>query len=72
MLAQITGGIIGVITAHFMFDMDILDASTKVRAGPGQWMGDFVATFGLFGTILACLIERLKGLCEVVESHVAA
>ena len=71
-LAQITGGIVGVFAAHFMFDMDILDASTKVRTGSGQWMGEFVATFGLVGTILACLKARPDAVPMVVGLYITA
>ena len=71
-LAQITGGIIGVFAAHFMFDIDILDASTKVRAGPGQWMGEFIATFGLVGTILACLKARPDAVPMAVGLYITA
>lgn len=71
-LVQITGGIIGVFAAHFMFDIDILDASTKVRAGPGQWLGEFLATFGLVGTILACLKARPDAVPMAVGLYITA
>lgn len=71
-LAQITGGIVGVFAAHFMFDMDILDASTKVRSGPGQWMGEFVATFGLVGTIMACIKARPSAVPMAVGLYITA
>ena len=41
-----------------MFDEPILMLSAKLRTGPGQWAGEMVATFGLVGTILACLRFR--------------
>jgi glycerol uptake facilitator-like aquaporin len=34
-----------------MFDVPILQFSTKSRTGVGQWTGEFVATFGLILTI---------------------
>lgn len=71
-LAQISGGIIGVFAAHFMFDIEILDASTKVRAGAGQWMGEFIATFGLVGTILACLKARPDAVPMAVGLYITA
>jgi glycerol uptake facilitator-like aquaporin len=57
-LTQIVGGIAGVLAAHLMFDNPLFDPSTTVRAGIGQWAGEFVATFGLVGTILCCLKNR--------------
>src|SRR5690242_1116735 len=52
---QILGAIIGVLAAHAMFDLPIWQLSTKVRASPGQWLSEAVATFGLVLTILGCL-----------------
>ncbi len=71
-LAQITGGIIGVFAAHFMFNMPILEASSTVRSGSGQWMGEFVATFGLVGTILACLKARPEAVPMAVGLYITA
>ena len=59
-VAQILGGISGVLVAHVMFDNLLFDPSTTVRTGLGQWVGEFVATFGLVGTILGCLKSRPK------------
>ena len=59
-LTQIVGGIAGVLAAHVMFDNPLIDPSTTVRAGLGQWVGEFVATFGLVGTILCCLKTRAE------------
>ncbi|MBV9833591.1 MAG: aquaporin family protein [Alphaproteobacteria bacterium] len=51
-LVQIVGGIVGVWLAHLMFDLPILQASTKLRSGIGQWAGEITATFGLALLIL--------------------
>ncbi len=72
LLAQITGGIAGVFAAHFMFDMDIIETSTKIRTGPGQWMGEFVATFGLVGTIMACIKARPSAVPMAVGLYITA
>ncbi|MDR3422093.1 MAG: aquaporin family protein [Xanthobacteraceae bacterium] len=53
--AQIAGGLIGVWTAHLMFELPLWQLSQNVRTGPGQWLGEFVATFGLLLTILGCM-----------------
>lgn len=50
--AQIVGGVLGVWIAHAMFDMPILELSTRSRGGVGQLTGEAVATFGLVLTIL--------------------
>jgi len=46
-LAQLAGAIIGVWIAHLMFDLSVIEFSTKQRSGIGQWIGEFIATFGL-------------------------
>lgn len=50
-LVQIAAAIVGVWLAHAMFGVPLLEVSHKLRAGPGQWLGEFVATFGLLLTI---------------------
>ena len=54
MAAQIIGGMIGVWTAHLMFELPAWQVSLNVRTGEGQWLAEFVATFGLLLTILGC------------------
>lgn len=51
-LAQICGAIIGVFCAHLMFDVSVLQVSTKLRLGPAQMFSEFIATFSLMLTIL--------------------
>lgn len=50
--AQLAGGVLGVWAAHAMFELPIVQVSHHVRTGPGQWLGEFVATSGLVLTIL--------------------
>ncbi len=57
-LVQIGGGLVGVVVAHFMFELDIFQVSSRPRVGPGQWAGELVATFGLVATILGCVRFR--------------
>lgn len=49
--AQFAGAIVGVWAAHLMFDLPILQTSTHLRTGIGQWAGEFIATFGLLAVI---------------------
>lgn len=71
-LAQVTGGIAGVFAAHLMFDNPLVDPSGTVRTGIGQWTGEFVATFGLVGTILACLKARPVAVPWAVGLYITA
>ena len=51
-LAQVAGGCLGVMAAHAMFDLPLLQASATARTGAGQWLAEAVAAFGLIVTIL--------------------
>ena len=52
--AQVIGAILGVWAAHLMFELPLWQVSGTVRIGPGQWLAEAVATFGLLLTILGC------------------
>ncbi len=71
-VAQIFGGITGVFAAHIMFDNPLFDPSTTDRNGIGQWAGEFVATFGLVGTILACLRAKPDFVPVAVGLYITA
>ena len=71
-VAQVVGGIVGVLTAHVMFDNPLIDPSTTSRTGVGQWVGEFVATFGLVGTILCCLKARPDFVPMAVGLYITA
>jgi len=59
LLAQLTGALLGAWLAHLMFDMTILQFSSKVRSGIGQWSGEVVASFGLLLVILRAPASRV-------------
>ena len=61
-IAQLLGAMIGAWLAHAMFDMTILQFSTKVRAGTGQWIAEAVATAGLFLVILRAPSSRVAAM----------
>ena len=69
---QLAAGIIGVWTAHAMFDLPILQSSHHLRSGPGQWLGEFVATFGLVITILMTARHRPASVPASVALYIAA
>jgi glycerol uptake facilitator-like aquaporin len=52
--AQVVGAVAGVLLAHAMFDLPLLQTSTHLRHGVGQWLSEAVATFGLVGVIWCC------------------
>lgn len=71
-VAQLLGGIPGVWAAHLMFGLPILEFSTKIRTGPGQWTGEFIATFGLLLTILGTLRHRPQAVPTSVALYIVA
>lgn len=52
-LAQVIGAVIGVWAAHLMFALPILQWSSHGRGTAGEWVGEFIATFGLLALILS-------------------
>jgi glycerol uptake facilitator-like aquaporin len=52
--AQVIGAILGVWVAHLMFELPLWQVSGTARTGPGQWLAESVATFGLLLTIMGC------------------
>jgi glycerol uptake facilitator-like aquaporin len=71
-LAQLLCGIVGAGLAHLMFDVPILQVSTHMRAGPGQWTGEMVATFGLVLTILGTAWQRPASVPASVALYITA
>lgn len=51
---QVAGAIVGAVVADAMFDLPLVSWSQHARTGPGQWLGELVATFGLLGVIASC------------------
>lgn len=45
--AQVLGALAGVITAHVMFDYQLIDLSTHARFNFGTFVSEIIATFGL-------------------------
>jgi glycerol uptake facilitator-like aquaporin len=55
-----------------MFSEPLLQLSTTVRTGPGQWLGESVATFGLVGAILCVAKSRPASVAYAVGLYIAA
>ena len=54
-VAQTAGAIAGTWAAHLMFSAPVIEVSTHVRTGLGQWIAEGIAVFGLLGVIWGCL-----------------
>lgn len=71
-IAQIAGAILGVWAAHAMFQMPIIEVSTKLRDGPAQWLAEFVATFGLLATIAGAVRYAPDAVARLVGLYITA
>lgn len=68
-LAQLIGAVLGAWLAHAMFDVSILQFSSKLRSGPSQWIAEAVATAGLLLVILRAPEGRAPAM---VASYIGA
>lgn len=72
LVAQVTGGVIGVVIAHAMFDLSLVAFSTKIRTGIPNWFAEIVATFGLLATILGGIRFNAAGVPWLVGLYITA
>jgi glycerol uptake facilitator-like aquaporin len=59
---QLLGAMAGAWLAHAMFDMNVLQLSSKVRTGGGQWLAEAVATAGLILVVLRAPAAKAPAL----------
>jgi glycerol uptake facilitator-like aquaporin len=65
--AQTLGMIVGVLIAHAMFDLSLVQQATKVRSGAGLALAESVATFGL----ILLIIGLMRGRKDAIPAAVA-
>jgi glycerol uptake facilitator-like aquaporin len=70
--SQIIGAVLGVLIAHLMFELPLLQLATTVRTGPGQWLAEAVAAFGLTLTIFGCLAAAPGAVAYAVGLYITA
>lgn len=61
-LVQLLGALLGAGLAHAMFELSLLQFSTHLRGGTGQWIAEGVATFGLLLVILRAPAGRASSM----------
>jgi glycerol uptake facilitator-like aquaporin len=71
-VAQFLGAWLGVLAAHAMFDLPLLQASQTARSSPGQWLSEVVATFGLVFLVLSLDRRSAWAAPFAVGSYIAA
>jgi glycerol uptake facilitator-like aquaporin len=71
-LAQVAGAVLGVLLAHAMFDLTLLQPGDRMRTGAGQWLSETVATCGLLLTIGLGLRHRPPAVPALVAAYIFA
>jgi len=69
---QVVGAIAGVLLAHAMFDLPLLQPGTHVRTGAAQWLSEAVATAGLLLAIVLGIRHRPAAVPALVASYIFA
>lgn len=71
-LVQAVAAVAGVLLAHAMFDLPLIQPGTHVRTGAAQWLSESVASFGLLLTILLGVRHRPAAIPALVASYIFA
>lgn len=71
-LAQMAGAIVGVMAAHAMFDMTLIELSTKARPGLHLAWSECVATGGLLSLILLTSRHHPEATPIAVAAYITA
>ena len=69
---QILGAGLGVMIAHGMFGLEILQISSKLRQGPSQGFSEVIATFGLILIIFGGLKVRPEAIPALVGFYITS
>lgn len=72
LMAQLVGALVGVLLAHAMFDLSIVQLSQKARSGWAQGLSEWVATFGLLSTILLTMRVKPEALATSIGLYITA
>lgn len=72
LLAQVVGGIGGVVTANLMFGLPAVFMSNHPRTGTAQLFSEFIATFGLVSVILAASRSQVAVVAIAVGAYISA
>lgn len=69
-IVQCVGAIAGVVAAHAMFGLPLLELSEKARAGFGQVLAEFVATLGLLAILSSGIRSRPNWIPYAVATYI--
>ena len=71
-LCQLIGGVLGVIFANMIFDLDIISISDNKRLTSGIFISEIIATFGLLITILLVGKQKTEMVAPAVGLYIGA
>ncbi len=71
-VAQIAGAFAGVLAAHAMFGLPLMQISAHIRSGGGQYLSEAIATFGLLMTIFGCRARKPDAAPYAVGAYIVA
>lgn len=71
-VVQCAGALVAVVLTHVMFALPALQVATTHRTGPGLWLSEGIATFGLVLTIAGALRHAPAQLPALVGAWIAA
>ena len=71
-LCQVIGGVLGVISANMIFDLDIISISDNKRLTSGIFVSEIIATFGLLITILLVRKQKIEMVAPAVGLYIGA
>ena len=70
--AQILGCLLGVMLANFMFDLPLIELSSKARSGFNIFIAEVIATFGLIFIIFGSLKNGTVAVAASVATYITA
>jgi glycerol uptake facilitator-like aquaporin len=71
-IAQLAGAFTGVLAAHAMFALPLMQVSMHARSGGSQCLSEAIATFGLLITIFGCAARKPDAAPYAIGGYIVA
>lgn len=71
-VVQLVAAVVGIMLAHIMFGLPLIQVGTLTRTGVPQWISEGLATYGLILTILLGRRHRPAAVPALVASYIFA
>lgn len=70
--AQLPGAVLGVVLAHAMWELPLVQQAVQVRSGPGVWFAELLASFGLLFVIVAAMRKQPRQIPWLVGAYITS